>query len=61
VAVSADGKQVAVGGQNRVLYLLDAGTLEVKRRLWLGARVGRRRSARTASESQWRTTPTCCG
>jgi WD40 repeat protein len=40
VAVSPDGKVVAAGGQNRVLYLLDAGSLAVKQRLWLGARVG---------------------
>src|SRR5437868_704959 len=39
VAVRPDGKQVAVGGQNRVVYLLDAGTLAVQRRLWLGARI----------------------
>jgi WD40 repeat protein len=40
VAASPDGKRVAVGGQNRVVYLLDAGSLEVTRRVWLGARVG---------------------
>jgi WD40 repeat protein len=40
IAVSPDGKLLAVGGQNRVLYLLDGGTLEVKQRLWLGARIG---------------------
>ena len=40
VASSPDGKVVAVGGQNRVVYLLDAATFEVKRRVWLGARVG---------------------
>ncbi|MBY0232442.1 MAG: hypothetical protein K2W96_24455 [Gemmataceae bacterium] len=40
VAPSPDGKLLAVGGQNRVVYLLDAGTLEVKRRLRLGARIG---------------------
>jgi WD40 repeat protein len=40
VAVSPDGKRLAVGGQNRVLYLLDAGTLAVGQRLWLGARIG---------------------
>ncbi len=40
VAVSPDGKLVAAGGQNRVVYLLDAATLEVKRRIWAGARVG---------------------
>jgi hypothetical protein len=41
VALSADGKLVAVGGQNRVVYLLDADTLAVKRRLWLGARIAK--------------------
>src|SRR5215207_9445246 len=41
VAVSPDGKRLAVGGQNRVVYLLDADTLAVQRRVWLGARVGR--------------------
>src|SRR5204862_2520494 len=40
VAVSPDGKLVACGGQNRVAYLLDAASLEVKRRAWVGARVG---------------------
>ena len=40
VAVSADGKWIAVGGQNRVVYLLDADTLEVKKRIHLGARIG---------------------
>jgi WD40 repeat protein len=40
VALSPDGKLVAVAGQNRVLYLLDAATLSVQRRVWLGARVG---------------------
>jgi hypothetical protein len=39
VALSPDGKTVVVGGQNRVVYFLDAPGLEVKRRLWLGARV----------------------
>jgi WD40 repeat protein len=40
VAVSPDGKLLATGGQNRVLYLLDATTLTVKQRIWLGARIG---------------------
>lgn len=39
VAASPDGKLIATGGQNRVVYLLDADSLEVKSRLWLGARV----------------------
>lgn len=41
VAFSAQGKLVAVGGQNRVLYLLDSDKLEVKSRFWIGARLGR--------------------
>ena len=40
VAVSPDGKWIATGGQNRVVYLLDADTLEVKKRVYLGVRVG---------------------
>ncbi len=39
VAVSSDGKVVAVAGQNRVLYLLD-GNLRIRQRLWLGTRAG---------------------
>ena len=39
VAVSPDGKSLAVGGQNRTLYLLDASTLEVRRRVWVGGRI----------------------
>src|SRR5262249_25070171 len=35
-----DGKLVAVGGQNRVIYLVDADTLQVKRRLYFGVRIG---------------------
>jgi hypothetical protein len=40
VALRHDGKLLAVGGQNRVVYLLDAGTLAVTQRLSLGARIG---------------------
>ena len=40
VAVSSDGKWIAAGGQNRVVYLIDAETLEVKRRVHLGTRIG---------------------
>ena len=40
VALSADGKWIATGGQNRVVYLLAADTLEVKKRIYLGARIG---------------------
>ncbi len=39
-AASADGKLVAVGGQNRVVYLVDAESLEVAKRIWIGARIG---------------------
>src|SRR5262245_35859612 len=39
VAVSPDGKSVAAGGQNRVVYLLDADSLAVTRRILLGARI----------------------
>lgn len=40
VAVSRDGKRLAVGGQNRVVYVLDADALRVTRRLAVGTRVG---------------------
>lgn len=40
VAVSPDGKTVVVGGQNRVLYVVDAASFEVKKRIWTRARVG---------------------
>ncbi|MCU0722740.1 MAG: hypothetical protein MUC63_03860 [Planctomycetes bacterium] len=40
VAVSPDGKTVVAGGASRTLYVLDAATLEVKKRLWMGGRVG---------------------
>jgi hypothetical protein len=39
VAVSPDGKVIATGGQNRVVYLLDAGSFRVTGRLWVGARI----------------------
>lgn len=35
VAVSPDGKTVVAGGDNRVLYVIDAASLEVKKRIWL--------------------------
>lgn len=35
VAVNPDGKTLVVGGDNRVLYVLDAASLEVKDRIWL--------------------------
>ena len=39
VAVSPDGKWLAVGGQNRVVYIVDvSGT--VRSRYWLGTRIG---------------------
>lgn len=40
VAVSPDGKTLVTGGQNRVIYVLDASTLEVRKRIWASARVG---------------------
>lgn len=39
VAVSPDGKRLAVAGQNRVVYLLDAEKGQVQSRVWLGVRV----------------------
>jgi hypothetical protein len=39
VAVSPDSKRLAVGGQNRVVYFLDADKTEVQSRIWLGVRV----------------------
>jgi DNA-binding beta-propeller fold protein YncE len=39
VAVSGDGKRIAVGGQNRVVYVLDAATLAVQKRIPIGGRV----------------------
>src|SRR5262245_56399341 len=39
VAVSRDGRSVAVGGQNRVVYVLDAAKGEVRHRIGLKARV----------------------
>jgi len=35
VAVSPDGKVVAVGGENRVLYIVNPATFEVTNRVWL--------------------------
>jgi len=40
VAVSPDGKTVITGGQNCTLYVLDAASLKVTRRHWLGTRMG---------------------
>jgi hypothetical protein len=39
VAVSPDGKSLAVGGDNRAAYVLDAATLEVRHRVATGARI----------------------
>lgn len=39
VTVSRDGKSIAVGGQNRVVYVLDAAKGEVRHRIGLKARV----------------------
>ena len=36
VAVSPNGRTIVAGGDNRVLYVLDADKLEVKNRIWLG-------------------------
>lgn len=35
VAVSPDGKTIAAGGDNRVLYLIDPLSLKVQKRIWL--------------------------
>ncbi len=40
IAVSPDGKMLVAGGQSRVLYVLDAATMEVKNRIWTEARIG---------------------
>jgi hypothetical protein len=40
VALSVDGKTLAVGGHNRVIYLVDPESLEVRKRLWVGSRIG---------------------
>ncbi len=40
VAVSPDGKTIVTGGQNRVLYAVNAQTFEVTRRVWVEARIG---------------------
>ncbi len=34
VAVAPDGKTLVVGGDNRVLYVIDSSSLEVKNRIW---------------------------
>jgi hypothetical protein len=39
VAVNPDGKTLVVGGDNRVLYVLDASSLVVKNRLWLKSNI----------------------
>ncbi|MGL4551781.1 MAG: hypothetical protein ACRC33_11390, partial [Gemmataceae bacterium] len=39
VALSPDGKSLAVGGGSRAAYVLDADTLEVRRRVATGTRV----------------------
>src|SRR5262249_30401039 len=40
LAVSRDGKQLAVGGQNRVVYVLSADTLTVRKRIPMRTRIG---------------------
>ncbi|MGD2091077.1 MAG: hypothetical protein PVH61_33185 [Candidatus Aminicenantes bacterium] len=39
VAVNPDGKTLVVGGDNRVLYVLDASSLKVKNRIWLKSNI----------------------
>jgi hypothetical protein len=39
VAVNPDGKTLVVGGDNRVLYVLDASSLTVKNRIWLKSNI----------------------
>lgn len=36
VAVSPDGRTVLAAGDNRVLYVLDAGSMTVQKRIWIG-------------------------
>ena len=40
IAVSPDGKTIVTGGHNRVLYVLDARTRKVTRRIWFETRLG---------------------
>ena len=40
VAVSPDGSLIAVGGAGRTLYVLDAESMEVTRRIWQGVQIG---------------------
>ncbi len=40
IAVSPDGKTIVTGGETRVLYVLDAATLKVTRRIWFETRLG---------------------
>lgn len=39
VAVSPDGKILVAGGDNRVLYIMDPGSLQVKDRIWIKTNV----------------------
>ena len=39
IAASPDGKRLAVGGINRVIYIVDAKTLAVKDRVWLKTQI----------------------
>lgn len=41
VAIGSDGKTLAAGGDNRVLYVLDPASLEVKKRVWLKTNIFR--------------------
>jgi glutamine cyclotransferase len=38
-AVSPDGKIIVVGGDNRVLYIMDAASLTVKERIWFKSNI----------------------
>ena len=40
IAVSPDGKIIAVGGASRTLYIVDAETMQVTHRQWHGAQIG---------------------
>ena len=39
LAVSPDGKTIVLGGDNRTLYLVDAQTLSVQKRIWFGTTI----------------------
>ena len=39
LAISPDASTLLVGGDNRTIYVMDPGTLEVKQRVWLGTTI----------------------